>query len=119
MRLLSAWGRSRAGHPGPYHDRTVWRQAEDSSIYGTRDPHATYKRQGPPIKHGNIGVHHHGGYNLPRDNISNAAAGCQVIRHWKHQHEFMALTMKCPRYLADKKDYRLTATVLEAKEVLP
>ena len=105
--------------PGPYHDRTVWRQAEDSSIYGTRDPRATYKRQGPPIKHGNIGVHHHGGYDLPRDNISNAAAGCQVIRQWKYQDEFMALTMKCPRYLADKKEYRLTATVLEAKEVLP
>ena len=84
---------------------------------GNRGP--TIKvRQGEPIKHGDIGVHHHGGYNLPRMNISNAAAGCQVIEMEDAQQEFVDLTLKCPRYLADRKGFRLTATVLTAEEVV-
>jgi lysozyme family protein len=117
--FIIALGPQAVWTPGAYHDHTVWRQADDSSIYGTRDPNATYKRQGQPKSYGNIGVHHHGGYDLPRDNISNAAAGCQVIRSTKEQQQFMNLTMQCPRYLTNKKTYRLTATVLEAKDVLP
>lgn len=105
--------------PGDYHGNEVWRQAGDSTIMGHRDPNATYKRQGPPVKHGDIGVHHHGGYNLPRDDIANAAAGCQVIRLTgiPGQKEFMQLTKKNPLYLRDPKNFRLTATVLTADEV--
>jgi hypothetical protein len=117
--FIIALGPQACWTPGPYHNLTVWRQAEDSAIYGHRDPDCTYKRQGAPIKHGDIGVHHHGGYNLPKSNISNAAAGCQVIRLVAQQAEFMRITMRDPRYLRDKQGFRLTATVLEAKEMLP
>jgi lysozyme family protein len=117
--FIIALGPQACWTPGPYHNLEVWRQAEDSVIWGHRDPNCTYKRQGAPIKHGDIGVHHHHGYNLPKDNIANAAAGCQVIRLNDGQEEFMRITKKCPRYLADPKGYRLTATVLEAKDLLP
>jgi lysozyme family protein len=99
---------------GDYHG-PAWRQKENSVIYGTRDPNATYKRQGPPVKHGYIGVHHHRGYDLPRANISNAAAGCQVIRLNEKQLEFVNLTKQSARFMKDG----LTATVLEAKDILP
>lgn len=117
--FIIALGYQEIWNPGDYHDLIVWRQAEDSTIMGFRDPNMTFKRIGNPVQHGNIGIHHHGGYNLPRDNISNAAAGCQVIRLTTMQAEFMRITMQCPRYLANKKGYRLGATVLEAKDLLP
>jgi len=103
--------------PGDYHGRTVWRQAEDSTVMGFRDPNKTYKRIGLAIKHGNIGIHHHHGYNLPRGNISNAAAGCQVIRLTEGQQEFMDITLRNPEYLKNKKRFRMTATVLSAAEI--
>lgn len=103
--------------PGPYHDRTVWRQAEDSHIMGHRDPACTFRRQGAPIRHGDIGVHHHRGYSLPKNNIANAAAGCQVIRLNEDQDEFMKITLAHDKYLANKETYRLMATVLTAAQV--
>ncbi len=116
--FIIALGPQACWTPGEYHQKIVWRQAEDSTILGHRDPDCTYKRQGAPIKHGDIGVHHHGGYNLLKDNISNAAAGCQVIRLEAKQQEFMELTLRCPRYQSNKKSFRLTATVLEAKDIV-
>ena len=101
--FIIALGPQACWTPGDYHGHTVWRQAEDSTIMGHRDPNCTYKREGQPIKHGDIGVHHHGGYNLPKSNISNAAAGCQVIRLERCQTEFMRLTLRCPRYLKDPR----------------
>lgn len=115
--FIIALGPQSVWTPGLYHNKTVWRQAEDSTIMGHRDPHCTFKRVGPPVAHGNIGVHHHGGYNLPRDNISNAAAGCQVIEYEDGQADFMEKTLKCPRYLSDKHGYRLTAIVFGHDEV--
>jgi hypothetical protein len=102
---------------GEYHGLMVWRQAEDSRILGHRDPDRTYERHGPPTEFGNIGVHHHGGYDLPREDLRNAAAGCQVIRLRDDQAQFMRITRRCPRYLKDRQGYRLTATVLTAQEV--
>jgi lysozyme family protein len=116
--FIIALGPQSCWTPGPYHGLTVWRQAEESTIMGHRDPDCTYQRRGAPIKHGDIGVHHHGGYNLPRDNIANAAAGCQVIRLTDCQAEFMRITMACPRYLKDPNNYRLTATVITAEDVV-
>jgi len=108
------------GPPGDYHGHTAWRQNDDSFIYGHRDPNRTYKRQGPAVKHGppSIGVHHHHGWNMPIDDIANTDAGCQVIRLNDEHDQFMKLTMQCPRYLADRHGYRMTATVLEAKDLL-
>lgn len=116
--FIIALGSQACWTPGDYHGHTVWRQAEDSIILGHRDPNCTYARQGPPVKHFDIGVHHHGGYNLPRQNISNAGAGCQIIEFEDAQQEFMDITMQCPRYLADKHGYRMTAAVLPAEDVV-
>jgi lysozyme family protein len=115
--FIVALGPQACWTPGEYHGHEVWRQAEDSTIMGFRDPNGTYTRHGAPIKHGNIGIHHHGGYNLPRDNISNAAAGCQVIRLTDKQEEFMRITKRYPPYLKNPHTFRLTATVLAAKDV--
>jgi hypothetical protein len=93
--FIIALGQQSIWTPGSYHDHVVCRQAEDSHILGTRDPNRTYKRQGQPVRYGNIGVHHHGGYDLPRSNISKAAAGCQVIRLVADQARFMRVTMQC------------------------
>jgi hypothetical protein len=117
--FIIALGPQACWTPGLYHDVLVWRQAPDSEIKGTRDINKDYERDGPVRTFGDIGVHHHGGYNLPLDDIGHAAAGCQVIRLIAKQQEFMALTLHCPRYLADKANYRLTATVLRARDLLP
>jgi lysozyme family protein len=117
--FIIALGPQACWTPGEYHGNEVWRQAEDSTILGHRDPDATYQRQGAPIVHGDIGVHHHGGGDVPQGNIETRAAGCQVIRRTADQSEFMHLTMQCPRYLADRQGYRLTATVLEYKDIVP
>src|SRR3954447_12126781 len=61
--FIIALGAQSCWTPGAYHGHTVWRQAEDSTILGHRDPDCTYVRQGAAIKHSDIGVHHHGGYN--------------------------------------------------------
>lgn len=104
---------------GDYHG-PAWRQAEDSTILGHRDPNATFRRRGEPVKHGYIGVHHHKGYNLPKGDIKNAAAGCQVIRSNDDQEEFCDITTrKNRRYQADRKGYRLTATVIDRDDLLP
>jgi hypothetical protein len=115
--FIIALGPQSCWSPGPYRGLTVWRQAENSTIMGTRDPDGTYLRQGNPIRHGNIGIHHHGGHDMPRSAIRRTAAGCQVIRLEEMQAEFMRITLRNPPYLKDPRDFRLTATVLEAKDV--
>ena len=42
-----------------------------------------------------------------------------MIRLIDQQAEFMRITMRDPRYLRDRDKFRLTATVLEAKDLLP
>ena len=116
--IISLGPQAAWGPPGDYDGYTVWRQSEDGTILGTRDPNCTYQRQGPPIVHQNIGVHHHGGGDQSRLNIGKRAAGCQVIDLIDDQSAFMQLTMACPRYLADPQGYRLTATVLTAQDVI-
>ncbi len=103
--------------PGDYHGYTVWRQAEDSTIMGFRDPEGTYRRVGQPIKHGNIGIHHHGGGDQARGDIGLRAAGCQVLEMDDDQAEFMKITMARPAYQNNKSGYRLTATVLTASQL--
>lgn len=113
--FIIALGPQRVWTPGPYHGFTVWRQAEDSHIMGFRDDAEDYTRHGEPIDCGDIGVHHHGGYNLPRDDIGRAAAGCQVIEFTESQAIFMKMTLACSRFRKDG----LTATVLRATDLLP
>jgi hypothetical protein len=104
--------------PGQYHDLEVWRQAEDSKILGFRDNAEDFTRHGNPNYYGNIGVHHHGGYNYPHDDINNAAAGCQVIRLKIKQVEFMTISKKDNRFIQGGTKFRLTATVLTAAQVM-
>lgn len=115
--FIIALGQQSCWTPGEYHGKTVWRQAENSTILGHRDLKCTYTRVGPPVVHGNIGIHHHGGYNLPRHDIKNAAAGCQVIEYEDGQADFMKLTLSYHKYLANKRGFRLTATVIEHKDL--
>ena len=116
--FIIALGQQTCWTPGDYHNLTVWRQAEDSTIMGHRDPNCTYRRQGAPVAHGDIGVHHHGGGNQPQDDIGTRAAGCQVIEKTADQAEFMRVTLQNPPYLLNPGSFRLTATVLQAKDIL-
>jgi lysozyme family protein len=110
--FIIALGPQTCWERGDYHG-PAWRQKENSTIMGHRDPKGTFKRQGPPVKHGNIGVHHHKGYDLNRDDIANAAAGCQVIRSNAEHLQFVHITEGCQRFMRDG----LTATVLTSAQI--
>jgi predicted phage terminase large subunit-like protein len=87
--FIIALGQQSIWTPGSYHDHVVCRQAEDSHILGTRDPNRTYKRQGQPVRYGNIGVHHHGGYDLPRSNARNS----NTLEYANHRGSFYNTTV--------------------------
>jgi hypothetical protein len=110
-----AEGWQKAWSPGDYHGGALL-QARDLRGYRDQDRKGIRDLRHPVS--GQFGVHHHQGYNLPRGEMRNASAGCQVIRKTADQQEFMAIVKKEPRYLANRS-YIFAATVLKQSDVPP
>ena len=109
-----ALGQQTAWIMGQYHVQTALKQVRD--LVGTRDLHKDFKRQGDPVK-GDFGVHHHWGYNFPKDNAGKSSAGCQVGRTETGHNEFINILKHDERYIQDH-DFVWTSTVLEVDDVL-
>ena len=68
-------------------------------LYGTRDLHRNFLREGPTI-HEVVGCHHHYGGDMPRYTVGEWAAGCQVGEMIQGHQEFMRLIDTDPRQQA-------------------
>jgi hypothetical protein len=83
---------------GHYHDMEALIQS--APIVGTRDEKNNFKREGPTVR-GDFGVHHHWGYNYPKDDAGRSSAGCQVGRTEAGHRQFIALLKTDARYNVD------------------
>lgn len=107
-------GQQTAWSLGTYHDREALRQCRP--IHGTRSAVHHYARDGKP-DYGDFGVHHHCGYDYPKNDIGRSSAGCQVGRTVAGHTEFMKLVHTDSRMRADPS-FVWTSTVMPAAMVL-
>lgn len=108
FRQFKSWGVGL--HPqssNPRHEALV--QTKPVTVH--RDFNKDFKRTGDQVERGEFGVNQHWGYDLPRDDIQDASAGCLVGR-LKHGHrEFMALVKSDARYKVSN-NYRFVTAIL-------
>lgn len=100
-------------HSASSHEALV--QTADITVF--RDLNRDFQRSGDATFTGMFGVNQHWGYDLPRQDIGKASAGCLVGRTKKGHREFMAACKADPRYGANHS-YRFMATVLPASAVM-
>lgn len=101
-------GQQTAWVPGEYHDAPALRQARN--LHGTRDGKVHYARDGKP-DFGMFGVHHHKGYDYPKNNIGQSSAGCQVGRTVAGHMEFWHILKTDSRF---SPTFVWTSTVMSA-----
>lgn len=101
-------GQQTAWLPGEYHDSPALRQS--AHLHGTRDGKRHYARDGKP-DFGDFGVHHHKGYDYPKNNIGKSSAGCQVGRTVAGHMEFWNLIKTDRRF---SSSFMWTSTVMPA-----
>jgi hypothetical protein len=99
---------------GEYHDIPALVQVKP--IRGYRDGNNSYKREGKLYVEDDLGVHHHGGYDYPVDDLGRSSAGCQVGRTIAGHARFMGLLSTDRRYKADHR-FVFGSTVLPAEEI--
>jgi hypothetical protein len=90
-----ALGQQTCWQLGRYHGMEALIQS--APIIGTRDDKNNFKREGPTVR-GDFGVHHHWGYNYPKDDAGRSSAGCQVGRTEAGHNQFIALLKTDARY---------------------
>jgi hypothetical protein len=98
-------------NPSVAHEALV--QVKDITV--CRDLNEDYERTGDATFTGLFGINQHWGYNLPRNDIRNASAGCLVGRTKGGHQEFMALVKADPRYGANR-GVRFMTAVMPASE---
>lgn len=105
-------GQQTAWCSGMYHSREALVQCRP--LHGRRDNQKHYARDGSPVT-GEFGVHHHAGYDYPKNDIGKSSAGCQVGRTVAGHLEFMRLLHTDKRWTPN---FVWTSTVLTAADVL-
>lgn len=100
---------------GTYHDMQALLQARP--IRGTRDANNAMDRSGFSALWADIGVHHHGGYDYPHDDLGKSSAGCLVGRSMSGHQDFMDFLHADSRFKLNR-NFLFSATVLTAQEVL-
>jgi len=110
-----ALGWQRVWVMGIYHGAPALLQAR--AIAGYRDGNETYRREGKLYVQDDLGVHHHGGYDLPRVDIGRSSAGCQVGRTTKGHARFMSL-LKSDRRFKEDGSFLFSSTVVPADAIL-
>lgn len=101
-------GQQTAWSLGEYHGSEALVQVRP--LNGTRDGARHYARDGVHVT-GMFGVHHHKGYDYPKDNIGKSSAGCQVGRTVEGHLEFMRILRTDRRF---SPQYVWASTVLPA-----
>lgn len=81
-----------------------------------RDFNKDLKRTGDKLDTGFFDVNQHWGFDLPRNNISFASAGCLVGRTRDGHREFMKLIKQDKRYQMNK-DYLFLTTIIPGNEL--
>jgi hypothetical protein len=110
-----ALGQQTCWQMGTYHD--IEALVQSAPITGTRDAANNFKCEGPAVR-GDFGVHHHWGYNYPKDDVGRSSAGCQVGRTKIGHNQFIALLKTDARYKADD-GFMWSSTVMPVEWVKP
>lgn len=122
------WTQHRMNPAGAFHIRlgyqACWQMGEyhgpalvqAAKIEGFRDSNNQMRRAGP-IYRGEFGVHHHGGYDMPKGDIGRTSAGCQVGRSVAGHAQFMSYLRTDPRYMRDR-GFMFGSTVLSYDQLM-
>ena len=97
------------GKPSVAHEALV--QVKDITV--CRDLNEDFERTGDATFTGLFGINQHWGYDMPKNSIGNASAGCLVGRTKSGHREFMALVKADPRYGASR-GFRFMTAVMPA-----
>ena len=109
-----AFDQYKAWSIGTHKDHEALVQTANVTVF--RDLDKNFKRPGDKPYTGTYGINQHWGYDLPKEDIGKASAGCLVGRTKKGHREFMALVKADPRYHANNA-YRFQTAILPAEEV--
>jgi hypothetical protein len=82
-----------------------------------RDTNKDFKREGDKRDTGLFGINQHWGYDMSRNNIASASAGCLVGRTREEHRQFMSVLKKDPRYQSNK-NFLFTSTVIDGKDIM-
>jgi hypothetical protein len=83
-----------------------------------RDLNEDFERDGDALFEGLFGINQHWGYDLPRNDIGPASAGCLVGRFKDGHRKFMKLCKADPRFKVSN-GYRFLTSVIPAAAIAP
>lgn len=109
-------GQYKAWQLGMHHTHEAWIQT-GGPVSIARDGNKDYKIDGDRVDTGFFGINQHWGYDFPVNDLKNSSAGCLVGRSTSGHREFMTITKRDARFVANPR-YVVMATVLEAKDVV-
>lgn len=113
----TAWKIGWHGNGGSGHEALV----QVAPVTVCRDNNADYARTGDRLDKGLFGLNIHWGYNLPRENIQRASAGCQNVRDEGDFAAYMRLVKSDAEYQRLKaagQDFMFTYTLIDASDML-
>ena len=106
----------KAWHPMPKSSKSHEALFQTQPIEVYRDSNKDFRRDGDRIQKGIFGINQHWGYDLPKNAISGASAGCLVGRTKQGHKEFMAIIKQDKRYLSDP-NYVFYTTVIPGDDL--
>ena len=106
-----AWRVGTHGNADP-HEALV--QVEPITVH--RDFNKDFSRVGDSVATGLFGINQHWGYDLDKNDIENASAGCLVGRVRLQHREFMAIIKNDKRYMANKA-YTFYTTIIPGDQL--
>jgi GH24 family phage-related lysozyme (muramidase) len=107
-----AWQVGQHGVSNP-HEALV--QAAPVTVH--RDANRDFQRPGDEEHTGLFGINQHWGYDLPRNDIGEASAGCLVGRTREGHREFMRLVKQDPRFQA-RPAFLFSTTVIAGDDLM-
>lgn len=107
-----AWQVGQHGQSNP-HEALV--QAAPLTVH--RDANRDFQRPGDQEDTGLFGINQHWGYDLPRQDIGEASAGCLVGRTREGHREFIRLVKQDPRYRASSS-FLFSTTVIAGDDLV-
>lgn len=111
-----AFGQYKAWSVGT-HSKSHEALVQTGNITVHRDLNKDYMRTGDKLDTGaGFAVNQHWGYDLPKEDIGKASAGCLVGRRKQGHREFMSIVKRDPRYRANN-GYRFMTSVLPESAV--